>query len=394
MLIEIYGAGFHNKGAELMLRVVADELRRRLPGVELCLEAGIDRPFPRKAELGLYSIWSLYPAGKYGPKFKPAWVVSEAMARAMPARFLRGYGIVKRTAVDAFLDISGLSYGDKMGVGPVRRGAFLARWYQNRGKPAILLPQMFGPFEKPDIAAAANVLLESAERVFVRDTVSLEVVEGLVGRQEKITLAPDLTLFTKAPGEKPPAPDPVAYIVPNHQVYTKGHFLRGEDYIASLGHVEKQLRKAGYTPRFLLHDGSGKDQAVIEQVLQGRPFADHVTEEADPIRLKATIGRSSLLVASRFHAVAGALSQGVPSLTIGWGHKYEELHRDFGVPELCLSTREQVDAIGESIARVRTNRADLQKTLIEHREKMRPAHLAMWEEVLLLLQSRSALKGI
>jgi colanic acid/amylovoran biosynthesis protein len=54
---------------------------------------------------------------------------------------------------------------------------------------------------------------------------------------------------------------------------------------------------------------------------------------AEPRHLKAVIGAADLVVGSRFHAVVGSLSQGVPTITLGWAHKYDHLHRDFEVPD-------------------------------------------------------------
>lgn len=41
------------------------------------------------------------------------------------------------------------------------------------------------------------------------------------------------------------------------------------------------------------------------------------------------------LVVSRFHAMVAGLTLGVPSLVLGWGHKYRETLRDFGLEDVC-----------------------------------------------------------
>lgn len=47
--------------------------------------------------------------------------------------------------------------------------------------------------------------------------------------------------------------------------------------------------------------------------------------EMFPEELRLLIGRCGVLVASRFHAMIGALEKGVPVLLIGWSHKYKEV---------------------------------------------------------------------
>lgn len=41
--------------------------------------------------------------------------------------------------------------------------------------------------------------------------------------------------------------------------------------------------------------------------------------------IRAYIGKCRFLVASRFHAMIGALQQKVPVLLVGWSHKYQEV---------------------------------------------------------------------
>ena len=40
MLIQIHGGGFHNRGAQLMLWKVRDELSRRIPDARFAVEPG------------------------------------------------------------------------------------------------------------------------------------------------------------------------------------------------------------------------------------------------------------------------------------------------------------------------------------------------------------------
>ena len=48
-------------------------------------------------------------------------------------------------------------------------------------------------------------------------------------------------------------------------------------------------------------------------------------KEMDAEEIRAFIGKSRVLVASRFHAMIGALEKKVPVLLVGWSHKYQEV---------------------------------------------------------------------
>ncbi|GAJ06742.1 unnamed protein product, partial [marine sediment metagenome] len=52
--------------------------------------------------------------------------------------------------------------------------------------------------------------------------------------------------------------------------------------------------------------------------------------------LKAVIGNCDLLIGSRFHSLVAALSQSVPTVALGWSHKYSELMGDVGLEEFAV----------------------------------------------------------
>jgi colanic acid/amylovoran biosynthesis protein len=52
--------------------------------------------------------------------------------------------------------------------------------------------------------------------------------------------------------------------------------------------------------------------------------------------LRALLGHCRFLVASRFHAMISGLAVGVPSLLIGWSHKYLEVLESFGLESFAL----------------------------------------------------------
>jgi len=54
-------------------------------------------------------------------------------------------------------------------------------------------------------------------------------------------------------------------------------------------------------------------------------------EEMGPEKIRELIGRSTLLIGSRFHAMIAALERRRPVLLIGWSHKYKEILDIFGL---------------------------------------------------------------
>ena len=59
-------------------------------------------------------------------------------------------------------------------------------------------------------------------------------------------------------------------------------------------------------------------------------------KEMDAEEIREYIGRCRFLVASRFHAMIGALQRKVPVLLIGWSHKYQEVLDMFGLGQYAI----------------------------------------------------------
>jgi polysaccharide pyruvyl transferase WcaK-like protein len=65
-----------------------------------------------------------------------------------------------------------------------------------------------------------------------------------------------------------------------------------------------------------------------------------VDAELTPRELRVLIGKCHIFIASRFHAMVSALAETVPTLVIGWSHKYGEVLADFEQRDFNLSLAE------------------------------------------------------
>ena len=73
---------------------------------------------------------------------------------------------------------------------------------------------------------------------------------------------------------------------------------------------------------------SNNDLMICDAVYEGVKNKNMVRwyhKEMDAEEIRAYIGKSRVLVASRFHAMIGALEKKVPVLLVGWSHKYQEV---------------------------------------------------------------------
>jgi len=92
--------------------------------------------------------------------------------------------------------------------------------------------------------------------------------------------------------------------------------------------------------------------------------------------LRALLGGCRFLVASRFHAMISGLSEGVPSLLIGWSHKYLEVLESFGLEALAL------DFAAVDFERLKLHFGDLEQRETEVRAKIQERLPAVHESSL------------
>ena len=322
--IELRGAAFRNKGAELMLRTALRRLRDRFPQAEFAMECrGDDETTQSVVALGICR--KVAGGGSHLDWSRLQGLVPGCWKRRMSAR--------TDADIDVVVDLSGLSYADAGGLVPARK---LAQQGRHRHQKWILLPQAFGPFSDHRLQAAMRLIGKRADVLFPRDRRSYRFLSDLGIAEEQLQLSPDFTiaaspLFDSAFDH---LVDRVAF-VPNDRMrtHTSGElFARYRTWVVS---ALDELEREGHRPFVLIHDARN-DARLLHDFFPALGDRFDVVRANDPFALKGILGRSRAVIGSRFHALVGALSQGVPTLATGWNHKYAALLEDFDCPNRLL----------------------------------------------------------
>ncbi|MFS1899395.1 polysaccharide pyruvyl transferase family protein [Vibrio cyclitrophicus] len=317
MNIEIAGIGAPNKGAELMLVAVMDVLQEKYPNARFVLEPYTDYKFRYKH--GCYQ--------KSWFTFKDIQVGN--LLTFLPKKIRERFGIILDSEIDIILDASGFAYGDQWGErkAKTRLSKYLSHW-KGKGKKVIMLPQALGPFTSQALKVEMENIFKHCDIAFARDDMSFEYSNGL--KVGNIHQAPDFTNICKGylPRDLVNHELDICFI-PNAKMLSMTVSHVSDNYINSLVDAIKQTQKIGRKPFLLVHEGIG-DYEIAKAINEELEDKIEIFQYEDPKEIKGIIGKSNLVISSRFHGVVSSLSQGVPCIATGWSHKYQMLMNDYG----------------------------------------------------------------
>jgi colanic acid/amylovoran biosynthesis protein len=350
IVVDIQGVWLPNKGAELMARAAVRELGRRLPGARFTSPA--QGPEAARAALGM-------PA-------RPACSPGKA-------RLLRLVGAGPRHT--HVVDISGFGYGDYWGPRKAKQRAGAS---VRAGLPTYLLPQAFGPFTDPALVAEMRRIVAGARFVGARDRASLEHLRSL-GVSRELRAHPDITIGIDASDRAIERPaGPYACLVPNAMT-VRSKALDEDGLLDLYALCARKCREAGVEPIVVLHEPEA-DEPLARRLVE-RAGAMRIAALDDALDIKALLAGARCIATARFHGLVGGLSSGVPSLAVGWSHKYEELLADFDCPELLYAGDAPAFA-GRMEAILRPGGATEPSTRIRAAARRHKAALSsMWDEV-------------
>lgn len=376
MYIEIRKVEFINKGAELMLLAILDQMRDRYPDATFTTattHAAGQLPFERVVGCGMH------------PKFSHRLLGRDMggdLLGLMPRRFRERYGLVVESEVDVVIDASGYSYGDPFSPRRVTELARAAARWKRQGKKLILMPQAFGPFSRRETRGAMRRVIDLADLVFARERRSMEYLVEFAGERENIAVYPDFTILVE--GELPAVFDPDRHrvaLIPNSQMLAKTSTEESDRYIPFMQAALARLVERCAAPFILIHE-SQRDRELADRIRLRHP-ATPVLQVESARAIKGVIGASRATIGSRFHGLVSAVSQGVPSLATGWSHKYAELFEEYGCPQQVLPLdlsdrllRTAIDGLLDD-----TTYDGRRALLLARAEEILPQVHSMWERI-------------
>jgi len=337
-----------NKGASAMLEAAIQSLGERLDDPRFTLLS----MYPREdAAQNPYPNLEILPAN---PRQLGVTINTVALAyRVLP--FLRGtlrrHSRVIRALADSsvLLDQGGITFTDGREKFLLYNVASILPALNTR-TPVFKCAQAVGPFQNPINRWASRTFLPKAATVVTRGRITHEYAEGLgltnlvagadyafslelEGTEgEQVSRHLDLSFFD----------EDVVGVCPS-VVLQKKVDARGGDYAGQIVDFIAHVRAQGKRVLLLPHSvrtGTDKthnnDLPLCREIHSRLTLGDDllfVDRELSSQQLRYLIGRCSFFVASRFHAMVSSLAMAVPTLVIGWSHKYREVLEMFDLEE-------------------------------------------------------------
>ena len=301
-----------------------------------------------------------------------------------------------RTA-DVILDISGGdSFSDVYGL--VRFNTVLApkRAAMRAGRPMVLLPQTYGPYQHGSSRRASANVLTAATMAWARDAESYEVMLDLLGEnydpgrhRQGVDIAfglrprdPAERLPTRlrdvldSPEEGPVVGLNISGLLANdsHSAERFGLALAYREVMARL--LERLVDDGArvlIVPHVRGHGGES-DMAASRSILDGLPRSvtervDIVPDSLDARELKWVISHCAWFCGARMHATIAALSTGVPAAAVAYTMKFRGVFATCGAQDHVVEARST--ATGDAVERLIQSFEARDQT----RDQLRSSHL-------------------
>lgn len=362
MKIVLSGVETNNKGAELMLYSILQEIERKHPGSEVFLpisQQPMCMEFPNLklnfSKLGVLQLW----ARKYR-------ILSILRKLHLPCGILEDSYPIKNA--DYFLDASGYLFTDAWPMSNYTVEYFKEKFrnYHKQGTKIVFLPQAIGPLKKDITQKVLRNVCKYADIIMPRDTVSMNYVKSIGIDSDVFSVHGDFTSLIKAtpPAKYSHLKGKVAIIL-NYRMIDQTKISK-DVYFKFIAKVIETIRENGHDAYLLNHEGK-EDENLMLEFKKTHDIQCEMVTGLNGLEVKGLISSAYLCITSRFHGVASALNSCVPCLATSWSHKYQELFNEYKQNDCLLDVTNLENAIfcvkellGDSNNKVRV---ELQKTL-------------------------------
>lgn len=372
MKIQIDGTNTLNKGAELMLLGILEQIEKKHKDAEVNYNSNFlrERNETFATNLNVKKRWALKNSR-----------IPIALLKRLNLPFTYFTSKFPLKDIDLVLDGAGFQFSDQWNYSKERLDT-LENYYKKlkeNNTKIVLLPQALGPFKTLEGKRMVQIMNKYADIVIAREKASYNLFIEAGGSKDKLWLYPDFTILVKG---KPCRLDFVknsVCIIPNERMITH-KVEKSNNYLEFMEKIISELIKNGENVFLLNHEGNA-DHVLCQNINKKFNNSLKIVSNLSAKEIKGVIGASKMVVSSRFHGAASALNQGVPCLATSWNHKYQMLFEDFAQPDNILSVENDWDTEINKILKVLNNRNSIQEVLLNRKNDLSKSVEKMWEKI-------------
>jgi colanic acid/amylovoran biosynthesis protein len=256
----------------------------------------------------------------------------------------------------------------------------------NVNTPVVKCAQALGPFSNPINRFAANTYLPKMTAIISRGRITHKYLKDLqlsnvsagadyafsleLTKQEAVN-AKEKFDATKLHGKK------IIGVSPS-QVMQKKVDGAGGDYAKEIAKFIDTVVSQGYAVMLVPHSvRSDQDKMhnndmplcrnIFGRLKGNKDSILFLNEELGSQELRYWIGECDYFVASRFHAMVSSLAMSVPTIVVGWSHKYREVLEMFELEGWAMEQKDfSGDTLGEKFKQLIKEEESVRKKLKQH----------------------------
>jgi colanic acid/amylovoran biosynthesis protein len=344
--IMIIGGNYISKGAEAMMLVVRDQVKKVFPNVNFWTTP-INEVEAEKLKKDGFNL--IYHQHK-NRLFK----VFNLAAAVLGMKQCEKHGTIQSgdkidnifRATDFVIDIAGFVSSDQFGPRVSFERWLNCMWAYYADNKVIFMPQSWGPFRNKWVRVFTRWTLKKASLICARERVSYDyLVNAQCAKASDVHYCSDIAFLfdvgdVQTVGRRllsgiglRNSELPVITITPNMRIYER---VEGEDannrYVRILLEIIHYLLENTECNVVLIpHEASYNRRndpelcALLLELVGRRDRLWMLSGSESARQVKSVIGSSELLIASRYHSLVAAISTRTPVAVIGWSHKYDEL---------------------------------------------------------------------
>lgn len=323
--------------------------------------------------------------------FINAWPKTKSLIfGASLKKWLGGYGVTEPSIIqlleevrtsNLYIDAHGIDFADNLcrtGLKGLCAGKPLIRAAAMFDVRAVHYTASYGPMHNRwSRMTARRVLGKHCSLVYCREIKSKDLLLGCGVNRQKLLVAPDTGLlmpYKPISIEDRDNYSPLIGISVSSQILR--HWKASQPYLDIIAQVcDNAIRQwkaqVLLIPNEISSSGKGYGDCGVAKDIMKRLESKasaliFPAERYDGPQLKSAISQCDLLIASRYHSIVAAMSTGVPTVAVGWHHKYEELLSKFNQGDAGLSCDNcNMDALWNLCKNVWARRERIRNTIQE-----------------------------